>query len=140
MSKKTRRLPAVIVGIGLGTIVVAISTCYTLHYDPMRGKWLGTAIRIGQIEAGIHAYAHRFGHFPCEDTWREDLRTLGFPSEPEYFRDLWGQELIYTVRKESEGVSWLVHSVGPNGIDEGGWGDDVIASTHDDQRRPGRFP
>ena len=43
-------------------------------------------------------------------------------------RDVWGNPLVYRVKGTSPGLRSIeLYSVGPNGVDEGGKGDDVNA-------------
>jgi len=41
------------------------------------------------------------------------------------FRDVWGRELVYRFPPRRRDVLFELYSVGPNGIDEGGEGDDI---------------
>jgi len=50
----------------------------------------------------------------------------------ETFRDLWGHELVYRFPSNREGGIMDLYSVGPNGRDEGGVGDDVTAGDRAD--------
>jgi len=53
-------------------------------------------------------------------------------SDPEArtFRDGWGRELVYRLPPRQDGNVFDLYSVGPNGIDEGGEGDDITAAPY----------
>jgi type II secretion system protein G len=44
-------------------------------------------------------------------------------------KDSWGKPFVYRVSVESNGESFLLYSVGPNGVDDGGSGDDISYRT-----------
>jgi hypothetical protein len=41
-------------------------------------------------------------------------------------RDAWGNRILYREPGHIHTRGWDLYSVGPNGIDEFGWGDDIL--------------
>jgi len=70
------------------------------------------------IESEIEGYRAMKGRLP------DDLRAIMDARRPYEPHDRWGRDLVY--RKESSG--YRVYSVGRNGIDEAGAGDDVLSN------------
>jgi hypothetical protein len=56
--------------------------------------------------------------------WGDKLHWLADP-QVGTFRDGWGRELVYRFPPRRRDVLFEFYSVGPNGIDDGGGGDDV---------------
>ena len=65
---------------------------------------------------------------------KERVRDYGgdFVADPwdETFRDIWGQELVYVFPPRRQELILELFSVGPNGKDEQGQGDDVTAEPY----------
>ena len=59
------------------------------------------------------------------DKLREEVELLGALDtfDPAEFLDGWGAEFLYGAG--TDGASFTLHSAGPDGIDQGGAGDDV---------------
>lgn len=80
-------------------------------------------------------YRNVHGSFPPERTWARDLLAFGVAkagflkgkSGPvgDRLYDPWGKVIQYRLGANAHGVPVLIYSVGPNGIDESGYGDDI---------------
>lgn len=83
------------------------------------------------IEATLERYRKDHGRYPAAD---ERLDVLVDPSpQGRYFvnshgvTDPWGHMFVYKPSNATRGPALVVYSIGPNGIDEDGGGDDVVA-------------
>lgn len=91
--------------------------------DPERDKTLKV---LSATKLGIAVFRSQTGHAP--DTLARLLEATesfpkGFLDPAELPRDAWGRELRYVVA--AEGVKYRLWSLGPDGVDQDGSGDDV---------------
>lgn len=114
------------------TVIIAVWVAH-LH---QRGQWAripSTHAAIRSILHGVVAYYQDRGSWPDQDHWESELvdgqyieivrkskREGAFPTV-----DAWGHSIQYRYPSVSGKDIVDVYSVGPNGIDEGGGGDDI---------------
>lgn len=100
-----------------------------LAYNP---NWLGTMSELGALQRSIELYRQDVGNFPRNDTesaWWQKLEASewdlalweGAP------HDRWNNPIVYDPTVLNRRGLPLVRSMGENGIDEGGAGDDLTA-------------
>ena len=88
----------------------------------------------------LMVYREEIGRFPTAD---EGLSVLGQPSgeegpfmrNVELIQDAWGKPLIYQPVEGQTGASFLLYSLGPDGVDDGGQGDDISFWSEPVQKR-----
>jgi general secretion pathway protein G len=107
-----------------------------------------TALAIQQTEVSLQEFEYIYGRYP------DSLEELVTPPEPpaggeaqEFLDrvpvDPWNHDLVYNVPGENVGRRYDLYSMGPNGVDDRGQGDDIIPANarRDDSRstssRPG---
>lgn len=91
---------------------------------------MGTQAMLGMIGTELQMFHDDWGRFP---TTREGLAILAAPgkdgapyfAKPGFTADRWGAAFVYRCPGRTPGKSYELYSLGPNGIDEGGRGDDL---------------
>lgn len=92
-----------------------------------------TALSLHNIEVSLQEFEFIYGRLP------ETLEELVNPPEPptggepqefleEIPRDAWNRDFIFRVPGESVGRRYDLYSMGSNGVDDRGQGDDVVPS------------
>jgi general secretion pathway protein G len=87
-----------------------------------------TRARIGIVGNALIQFRQETGRFP---TTEEGLQVLMDAQQKtgKLLRvipdDGWGKQLVYKATEGSKGELFLLYSIGPNGIDDGGSGDDI---------------
>jgi len=107
-------------------IVVAIAIYWLARPAPLRHPLHRTLANLAQIKAGFENYRQQYGKYPAPNSWREQLRLIGFPQDPKFLRDAWGFDVVYEPVTTHGTIHPRIYSVGPNGRNEGGRGDDVL--------------
>lgn len=87
-----------------------------------------TQYRIKEVATAIQSYQRDNGHLPSPATYREDLQKEGYAG-PQAFQDKWNQPFVYRVLGTGEK---FLYSIGPDGIDNKGAGDDVTEAGAND--------
>ena len=75
-------------------------------------------------QEALKIYKARHGDYPTEAQGLSELSRDGIFRTEFADRDVWGRNIKY----KREGGSALVYSVGPDGIDHGGNGDDLSSA------------
>lgn len=91
-----------------------------LDSDPVAARFAQTKSMLWVYGNSIEQWSEEHKRAP---TAAEGLDVLELRSRPP--RDGWGQPLIYRSLEGSSPLKYSLHSIGPNGIDEGGEGDDL---------------
>jgi hypothetical protein len=111
-------------------VVLGVSWCRGSHDAEARGS---TVARLAVLRSGLAEFKTRHQRYP---TSQEGLSVLSASEEPilqggtgpeVYGVDGWSRAFVYGI--DEHGVS--LYSLGPNGIDEGGKGDDIRAKPLD---------
>lgn len=98
-----------------------------------------TRYRVERLSLWCLEYKKEHGTFPTQRLWSRELVPLVVLGDGDfldrdnrdflakYFYDVWGNALQYRCPARSNEAPFELYSVGPNGIDEEGIGDDVVA-------------
>jgi hypothetical protein len=106
-----------------------------LDSDSQRGR---TVARLTLFREALEDYDESFGNFPAESEGLTALMRGGEPIikgigvGPEDLVDGWNKPFVYRVGES--GLPTL-YSVGPNGVDEAGSGDDLVARASDGEKQ-----
>jgi len=98
--------------------------------DAENRDMLGTQVILRMVGAELEMFHDDWGRFP---TTSEGLSILAAPGKdgepyfgkPGFTRDKWGAAFVYRCPARTLGRPYDLYSLGPNGIDESGHGDDV---------------
>lgn len=121
-------------------ILVIIGSIVSVSYIGIqkRSKRNGAKMQIGELEQAVELYQLQVGVAPASfeelktgpanatlakdfkpgDVWDKDKPI---PADP------WGSQYILKIQSDGTDQKVLIYSVGPNGTDEGGGGDDVTS-------------
>jgi hypothetical protein len=125
------RIAAVVAGI----VVIAIVVLYCLAglSERQRARQSRTIYALSNLEWDLASYLGAHGSLPGP-TLRDAMDALEEENGRKYYQDIlgvnitapgvdgWGRPLIYELRDPTHAV---IRSVGPNGVDENGKGDDI---------------
>jgi len=137
-----RRLPGVVAGcvvlVAIGAVVL-VRVRTPIDAGPEFPK-MRTRVVVGMVGDALSLFHSDIGRYP---TLEEGLEVLGAETEGKgpYLRamrsipDGWRQPLIYRPAGQGERAPFALYSIGPNGVDEGGQGDDISFWSDEVQRQ-----
>lgn len=121
MNKHIKYLAILCCIVGLGFFL------YKHRYiDESNSDIISTRMTILTVAKGLDLYLQDFGYYPSK---HDGLIVLTKPGKNKSYyidklkNDAWNQPLVY--KNENNANSFLLYSIGKNGIDENGQGDDV---------------
>jgi hypothetical protein len=117
--KNLWRFPMVSVGL-CGVLIIAYFLSRPIDSDPEMHQSMKTSAVVELVGKNMDLWVKEHGRMP---TAEEGLRILELKQNPVV--DGWGRDLVYRTSRGSNGSSFLLYSVGPNGEDEGAAGDDI---------------
>ncbi len=100
--------------------VLLAGTATALGWSSRASQSLGDIKALG---ATVEMYHQEHGHWPPDQAALQTLIDTGWWDPDISPEDSWGQPLIYRVLQDGSG--FIVYSIGPNGIDDGGVKDDI---------------
>lgn len=103
-----------------GVLIAAYFLSHPIDSDPKMHRTMKTSAVIELSGKNMDLWVKEHGRVP---TAQEGLRILGLKQNPVV--DGWGRDLVYRPSNKSNGSSFLLYSVGPNGKDEDASGDDI---------------
>lgn len=124
-------------GLGLG-LLLAAGLLYALVKPPLDSnadehQRMQTIASLELVGSSLDDWAARQGRVPSD---QEALSVLELRVSP--VRDGWGHPLVYRAIPGRGGRPFQLRSVGPNGRDDGGEGDDVTFPIDDSGQGMGR--
>jgi general secretion pathway protein G len=140
----SKRFAQILAGLALGCAALAVLV--------LIGEWIGfakkrpseehvTRYRISKLEILCHEYHQRFNRFPDERHWSrslvvdlagdKDLIETDIREVVALFYDAWGRPIRYRCPGLVNRNGFDLYSLGPNGRDDGGSGDDIGSWQHD---------
>ena len=80
------------------------------------------------VESAIQLYFTREGQYPPNGNLAVLVGPNGYLDKPSAIEDAWGNQYIYYSPSQfrQQDVPWLLQSVGANGLDDDGGGDDIM--------------
>jgi general secretion pathway protein G len=137
-----RRLPGVVAGcvvlVAIGAVLL-VRVRTPIDAGPEFPK-MRTRVVVAMVGDALSLFYSDIGRYP---TLEEGLEVLGAETEGKgpYLRamrsipDGWRQPLIYRPAGQGERAPFALYSIGPNGMDEGGQGDDISFWSDEVQRQ-----
>jgi len=119
-----KKVLIMIVGVVLAVILAALTIKY---FSPLTDgsdmRQRATKSTVQGIGAMLYDYQKKHGRFPST----EDGLKLLYPeqSSDKDLKDSWGRPFAYRARPAEKEKPFKLYSLGENGIDEGGSGDDI---------------
>lgn len=86
--------------------------------------------RVIKLTELVIYYEHENNILPTSESWESQIIKIFDPhGEAEFrklFKDSWDNSIIYDKECEGHGNKLCIYSVGPNGVDDKGDGDDIL--------------
>lgn len=114
-------------------------TAYLMTGREWQDGWAGNANVVGFFNPDARQWNHYFKKL-VEDgrVWREDVTNsalggggaswMDWTNSRVFFRDGWDREIRYQPMTSNDVQGYRLWSLGPNGVDNGGGGDDIIVT------------
>lgn len=118
-----------------GVVALAIAVTASVGVVLLRGqivdtKQMDARARLKSLHQALDLYKAKHGVYPTADQSLTALidqpDSLGYLTGPHALIDPWGARYVYRSLDPQRGGGLQVYSRGPNGIDEGGRGDDIV--------------
>ena len=149
MSSRRSSYAWLAIGLFLAFVAVVVGLRWYSIYK--RAQMVETRVELHTLKEACLDYKSRTGHFPRQECWSRELVLYmmgdddfvehdsvgwGLRDVADCFYDAWGRPYRYRFPGSRDRGTFEVYSVGPNGCDEQGEGDDVWDG-EDEERRTG---
>ena len=115
---------ALVLGIAVAAIGVAL-----LRGQIVDTKEMDARARLKTLHQALELYTKQHGAYPTADqsltALCDQLGQRGYLVCPHALNDPWGNPYVYR-SPDAQRHSYQLYSRGPNGLDEGGRGDDIV--------------
>jgi hypothetical protein len=128
-----KRVPLII-----GAVAVVLLLAWAWSHHVQKAKTRLTAARIARLHTLCHNYQEYTGKLPTAARWKVEILRAVLSNEAttnddvqavvETFWDGWGQSLVYKPFDPTDRKAFMIYSIGSNGTDENGNGDDVLVN------------